>query len=375
MAVYVPSTGGQRVIFEQLAQRVVDQYAEAERRILAQLQRRLDRLLTAEGPTQRLQEQLVAVRQLEAEARAALAGIDDRVVHEVLLAAEAAGAGAALDRLGLANHLPQRGPITTGRARALGLLQADVDNRLDDVKRRILRFEQDAYQRLAADTVPQVLLGTQGRLDAQRAGVARWLDRGITAFRDAAGREWTTGAYVEMTTRTALFRAYTESALIRMESAGVNLVTIVVGVGACKPCAQWIGKVLSTDGTTGDVVIPHAATGQDITVHVDGTLDGARAAGWGHPNCRCHVAAYLPGLPIPAAATTYDPEQEAALARQRELERRIRRLKLRETLNPDGDATDTRARIRATERQLREHIREHDLPRKRNREQPAFQTG
>jgi len=370
MALYVPEDGvPPRAVFEDLARSVLEQYALAERRIVAQIARRLERDLTAEGPLARLQAQLEGVQYVEAQARAALAKIDHDLAGQAMTAAEEAGAASAVARLGLAVALPTRGPITTGRTRALSLLQLDLSNRLEDASQRILRSAADAYQQLAADTVSPVLLGTQGKLEAQRAGIARFLGDGLPAFVDEGGRQWSTGAYVEMVTRTATQRAYTESAVTRMQDAGINLVTIVVGVGSCRMCAQWIGRVLSTDGTTGPVIVQHATNGADITVDVTGTLAGARAAGWGHPNCRCHVAAYLPGLPIPAAATTYDPVLEAAHARQRELERRLRRDKLRLSVNADDT---TKARIRATQDELRQHIATHDLPRKRNREQPAF---
>lgn len=376
---YVPPTGvAPADLFEDLTRDVVEAYRAAEARVLAKIQRAIDRQLEdpTKTPDPRLAEELVQIRAAIANVELASKRleIDPSIVDDALSTAVAEGSAAAADRLGLVRVFPPAGPLTSTAASAVVQVALDVRNALDDVKQRILRFEDDAYRRIIAQQLPEVLLGTKYSIDQQRATVARWLSEGIPGFVDKSGRKWSTGAYVEMSTRTGFSRAYTEATIYRQQQVGLSLVVPIVGASADKSCAQWIGKILSTDGTTGTIELPHATTGAPETVTIADSLGHARATSHlNGPNCRCVMVAYLPGLSIPVGATTYDPEKEAARDRQRELERRLRRDKTRLALSPSEDDQATlRGRIRATQAELRAHIDEHDLPRKAYREQPKW---
>src|SRR5690606_25386870 len=173
-------------------------------------------------------------------------------------------------------------------------------------------------------------------------------------FVDRGGRNWTVGAYAEMAGRTTVNRAFTDAGIWRMQQSGIHLVTVVRGLDSCSSCAAWAGAILSTDGTpAGPMILPHATQDGAVAVQVAGTVDDARNQGWGHPNCRCRLVAYLPGLSIPQDDTTYDEAAEKERARQRALERRIRSAKRREV----SALSDTdRARARADVREAQADI-------------------
>jgi hypothetical protein len=382
VAAFVPSTGvAPADLFEDLARDVIEAYRAAEAKTLRRIQRAIDRQL--EDPTAipdpRLFEELEQLRAAiasteEADRRLSL---EPNLVDDAVATAVAEGSAAAADRLGLINVFPAGGPLTATSASGVVQVALDLRSSLDDVKLRILRFEDDAYRRIIARALPEVILGTTYSIDQQRATVARWLSEGIPGFVDKADRRWSTGAYVEMATRTGFSRAYTEASIYRQQQVGIDLVVPVVGASACRSCAQWIGAILSTTGQTGTVTLKHATSGRDVTVHIRSTLAHARSTSHlNGPNCRCVMVAYLPGLSIPVGATAYDPVREAARDRQRELERRLRRDKTRLALSPSEDDQATlRGRIRETQATLRAHIAEHDLPRKAYREQPAWADG
>lgn len=269
-------------------------------------------------------------------------------------------------------------PILTGgsSAQAVAMVAVSLQNRLEVLNQRITRFPQDAFQRIVAIHSPSTILGVTTSRIQQAATVQRFLAEGIPAFHDVSGRRWTIGAYSEMAGRTSVNRAYTDAGVWRMQQSGLNLVTVVRGLDSCRKCADWAGAVLSTDGTTGQVTLPHATQDTTVTVTVRATVDQARNAGWGHPNCRCRLVAYFPGLTIPQGDTTYDEEGEKERAQQRALEREIRAAKRREaTAINDTDRRRAAADVREAQANMRDFIKTTGRNRDSYREQLAFADG
>jgi len=129
--------------------------------------------------------------------------------------------------------------------------------------------------------------------------------------------------------------------------------------------------VLSISGRhRGRVRVEHATRdGEYVEVNVVATLAEARSRGLHHPNCTHSISAYRPGITRVGNARS-DPEGYEAKQRQRELERRIRDAKLRAeaAITPEARRA-ANARVRALQRELREHIRRHGLKRLPYREQ------
>lgn len=372
-ALVVPEGATMAEVIESTSRTLVEAYSTAEIQVLAAIQRRIDRLLPArDGDELRL----AALQQGRDDVSRFVAGLTDDLAFDAVQTAIQHGTAAAARQLGQARHLPAAVPYTSTQVGALTATAFELRNALDDVKQRILRFDADVYQGLIAGHVPNVLLGVQVKREAQQAAVAEWLGKGIPGFVDKAGREWAPGSYVEMATRTAVNRSFLDAGHVRMQASGVNLVTILVGAAACRRCAVWASKILSTDGTTGSITVPDVITGAPTVIEIDGTLDDARIAGWNHPNCRCQTAAYLAGLPMAVKSTTYNPELERATQQQRAMERSLRADKRRLALSPnEAQQRELRASIRQTQADLRAHIAKHDLPRMSWREQPQFAHG
>ncbi|UAJ80161.1 hypothetical protein IT072_03690 [Leifsonia sp. ZF2019] len=366
-------TAAEQVLAEAIAKRayvILALQAQADGELAGTLaaQQRLQQLamarLTALRELQRTAEREVArIRQ---------AGLAEKLVREAARYGEAA----AVAQLGLARRLPNRAPITATSSSAIAQLTLDLTSRLETVNARILRYPQDAYQQIISETAPINLLGGETRLRVQQIAVQRFLADGIDGFTDRADRRWRIGTYAEMAGRTATQRAYQDAGVWRMQQSGVNLVTVVRGLDSCKKCAGWSGKILSTSGDPSDVIVPHAIEDRTVAVRVDGTVQDARNAGWGHPNCRCQLVAYLPGLTIPQDATTYNPKAEAERERQRALERRVRAAKRDASTAGDQVARQRALRdVKDAQGDLRSFLAETGRKRASYREQLHFADG
>jgi hypothetical protein len=256
------------------------------------------------------------------------------------------------------------------------MLTLDLTSRLVDMALRIARYPQDAYQRIISFTASNTILGAGTNLQSQQLAVQRFLSEGINGFVDKSGRNWRIGTYAEMAGRTAVNRAFNDAGVWRMQQVGVNLITVVGALDSCSKCAPWVGKILSTDGSTGTVVVQHATSDEHITVQIIATLDAARGAGLMHPNCRHRAIAYLPGLTIPQESQEYDPQAEVDREKQREIERNIRKAK-REVATAKDPQQIQRAqgKVKARQAQMREHIKVTGRARASAREQLHFADG
>jgi hypothetical protein len=105
-----------------------------------------------------------------------------------------------------------------------------------------------------------------------------------------------------------------------------------------------------------------------VVVDVLCTLAEARARGFQHPNCTHSYSGYLPGVTELTPADS-NPEGYKAKQQQRALERQVRAAKRAEVLALDPAAkAAARARVRARQAQLRDHVKEKNLKRQPGRE-------
>lgn len=384
MAVFVPNPDRESVeeLIEELSQYIADRYRDAEDALIREVAERAirDMQLAAQLPTapagsgltvaerrqqNRILAELASLRaaaynELRVRAAQIVANLNTpSMVEQVIAIAAREGEAAAAARLWAAT---QRGaaPIMPGTAaQAVSMVAFSLESRLEVLNQRLTRYPQDAYQRIVSIHSPSTLLGVTTSRSQQAATVQRFLSEGITGFVDRSGRRWTIGAYAEMAGRTTVNRAFNDAGIWRMQQSGINLATIVRGLDSCKMCAAWAGAILSTDGSPpGPRVLPHATEDGSVTVLVTATVEQARAAGWNHPNCRCRLVAYHPGLTIPQADTTYDEDAEKERAEQRRLEREIRAAKRAEaSAMTDIERARARADVREAQANMREFIR------------------
>lgn len=364
-------------VAKKLAEDMAGVYGEAERHLIEAIaiQARTD----ARRSTDADERRAAALREL----RESTDRIQERLreesgerVAELIQTAHEAGGRHAL------RQVRELGGISEERARQLArdipgldaaqLLTADLTSRLDNVQNRMTRWAEDAYQTaVAAATADRLLTGAS--IDhAQHRAWNDLLERGITGFVDAGGNGWNLASYVEMATRTSSARAWNDSHLASMQEAGIEVYTISDTGDACEACVVWQGQIVTEDGPTGTVQMEHATEdGVMVDVEIMGTLVEARADGWQHPNCRCTLLPYLPGvtrLQQPDLATA--PDREEARERLREMERKVREYKAKEAGALTEEEREQHARkVAEWQGEIRDHLDETGLNRHRYREQ------
>lgn len=399
MALFVPNPERESVeeLVEDLSRYLAQRYRDAEdeliREVAARAVRdfRLSSLLPDAGggmgmtvaerrARNRVLAELAAhratsLRELQARALQLVSDLrDERLAQRVIGIAASEGEAAAAATLRFTGTLT---PVTGTSAQAVAMVALSLESRLEVLNQRLTRYPQDAYQRIVAMYSPNTLLGVTTSRAQQAAAVQRFLSEGITGFVDKADRRWTIGAYAEMAGRTTVNRAFNDAGIWRMQQSSIHLVTVVRGLDSCRKCAAWAGKILSTDGSpAGPRVLPHATREQAVTVYVAATVEEARAAGWNHPNCRCRLVAYSPGLTVPQDDTTYDEAAEKERAQQRALEREIRSAKRREaSAMTDTDRAKAAADVRDAQAEMRDFVRRTGRNRQSYREQLGFADG
>lgn len=381
-------------LIEELGAELAGRYAQAELVLVEAAARRLRRILAleqqgAEGAALALRQR--AMRDAELERAAALAelrriavaqveqiraeGLAERVVT---LASQAGQAAAAAQLAGVRTAATRA--IGSTAANATAALTLDLASKLEVLNQRITRFPDDVYKHVMSQYSPRVILGAQTTRLAQTAAVQDFLARGVGHVNylrkdGSVHLRMPIGSYAEMAARTSAQRAWEQASIERMQQSGVNLGTIAGGIDACAKCAPWIGAVVSFDGTRGTVLVQSAKSSGTVEVTIKGTLDDARAAGWGHPNCRDRVVGYFPGLSTPRTVE-HDPEAEKERAEQRRLEREIRAAK-REEAAAMNDVDQKRAArdVRDAQANMRDFIDRTGRTRKSHREQLAFADG
>lgn len=361
---------------EELIERVVEQYAEAERRLLARMARNLSKGVSAPDWAEK---QYAALRTERQYLERLLAALRERTRTELMgaiaQAYEAGGLEAAREVVRAGAGEIARSAELPAQTHAIERLTAEAMGYLSETEPRILRSTMNTYQRIIAaaeqeaaqaafrsgiaEAVGQALLGAETRRTACQIMLDRFAERGITGFIDRAGRSWDLASYTEMATRTALQKSARIGHTKTLQHHGLDLVIISDHRGSCPLCAPWEGKVLSLSGN--DPRYP--------------SLAEAEAAGLFHANCGHDKAAYQEGVseePEDKTARGLEEENEEYKARQKQryLERQVRASKRVEAAAMDDAARrKARARVRAYQGRLREHVGEHDLRRLYHREQ------
>lgn len=312
-----------------------------------------------------------AIVELREQAERLVKTVDPAELARWATAEAAMGASAEISRTLMdfpayaARGVQQVTSLTAGGAYAVAAVELDLRDALRALNARILRAPVDAYQAMTSKHVGSLLTGMTTSQALHRRILDEYLADGIAGFIDKSGRRWTIGAYSEMATRSAAARAWNDQALASMEAHGIDTFTPVIGNSACTKCGQWAGKILTRNGTTGDVMVKHAITAQPTMLHVDATVDQWRSSGAGHPNCRCVLILGVPGGPDPTKYSTHDPQKQKDREKLRELERDVRQAKR------GGDP----AEIGAAQAALRKHVDETGIIRRTYREQLTFADG
>lgn len=340
-----------------LAEPVADIYRDAELRILARIAYSLQQGIDA---PEWEQLQLARLQQIRAEVLAELEAVNPQAAREIrqqLAKAYAAGNASAIADIGGALDPLEATPLQQ-RAAVAGLAR-EVARGLQSAQTPLLRHVDDVYRSVVAQASLSVLAGAEGRRAATQRAINEFLGKGLTGIQTKRGR-MDISTYTTMAVRTATARAALDGQLDTMASVDLDLVLIHPGPRACKICDDWARKTLSRESVTSYVqTFPSVKDGKPVKVYIDGTLEDARKAGWGHPNCRCSLGAFLPGISDPDSIERppWDQKGYEAQQQQRAIERQIRGWKQREALAITPEAKrEARMQVAQWQERMRGHL-------------------
>ena len=220
-----------------------------------------------------------------------------------------------------------------------------------------------------------VVNGTEARQQAVRRCIRQLNEKGIPAFVDKRGREWTPEAYVNMAMRNTAKNTADEVQNARIQDAGCNLIQIDSHSGARPKCAKDQGKVFDLNNGSG---YTEDLRGKRISYYPWSSSSYGEPDGILGINCRHHKWPFVPGVSIQRYFPTENMDANDKLYKQtqvqRALEREVRKQK-RECMMLDaaGDAEgfeEASVRLKSKEAQLKDYVSKHkDLRRRKDREQ------
>lgn len=213
--------------------------------------------------------------------------------------------------------------------------------------------------------VSAAIIGGQSRAQVVRQCIQEFNAKGIPAFVDKRGREWTPEAYVNMAMRTTSGSVANEVQMARCEDYGVDLIEVDSHSGARPKCARDQGKIF--DRANKSSKYPHWNTSSY------GEPDGLLGINCGH-----HIYPYIEGVSIRRYFPTEDMDANDKLyqetQRQRAMERAVRKQKrecmLYDELGDKEAFEQAAVKLKAKEAQLKQYVDgNNQLHRRRDREQ------
>ena len=111
--------------------------------------------------------------------------------------------------------------------------------------------EKQSFLDVLGKHATAVTIGAESRQQAVRKCIREFNEKGIPAFVDKAGREWTPEAYVNMAMRNTARQTAEEVQTARCKDFGVNLISIDSHSGARPKCAKDQGKIFDLNNKSG----------------------------------------------------------------------------------------------------------------------------
>lgn len=233
-----------------------------------------------------------------------------------------------------------------------------VNKIYDDTKRRELLGV------LGKHTL-EVASGGTSRQEALRNCIKEFSQKGIPAFVDKLGREWSPEAYINMDIRTTVNNTANAAQDACCDRYGLDLIAISSHMGARPKCALDQGKLYSRSNRSG---IAHDGDGNEIPFYPWSSTSYGQPDGILGINCHHHKYPFADGVNF-QRYFPYDQEENAArykeFQKQRAMERRVREVSRQaEMLEAAGDvegAKAARRQLREKRKAYREYSKEHGL--------------
>lgn len=221
----------------------------------------------------------------------------------------------------------------------------------------------------------ELTVGATSRQQAMRDCIREFNEKGIPAFIDKAGREWTPEAYVNMVMRNTARQTSEEVQSARCKDYGINLIAIDSHSGARPKCAKDQGKIFDLNNGSGET---EDLNGRKIKYYPWSSSSYGEPDGILGINCGHHKHPFIPGVNIQRYFPTEDYDANNKLYKQtqvqRALEREVRKQKrecmlLKEIGDEDG-FKEASVKLKAKEAALKQYVGSHaNLTRRKNREE------
>jgi hypothetical protein len=341
---------------ERYAEPLAAIYRDAELRILNTITQALAEGVDAPSWEQLQLGRMQRVRKLavaELETVNAAAAVE---IQRALNSAYSDGAASAFaDAAGVLDPIEA---LPAQRIAAVKRLTAATIDGLSSAENAMLRSVDDVYRAVVAQSVAGVVAGDVTRRAATQSAIDQFLSKGITAVQTRRGK-MDIATYSTMAMRTAAARSTLEGHTETMGELGLDLVTINPGPRPCDICDKWASKLLAVRGPVGRLELKDLAGEGTVSVVVDATLDEARSDGFGHPNDRCNLKSFMPGISTKEdlKRPPWDEDGYRAQQGQRANERQIRAWKTREATSIDPRrAAEARQNVKHWQQVQRDHM-------------------
>lgn len=197
---------------------------------------------------------------------------------------------------------------------------------VNSVYRESQKGRQDVLDVMGKSSA-KVVMGHMSLQEATRKTIRELARKGIPAFVDKAGREWSPEAYIMMDMRSTLANTARAAQDMRCDQYGIQLIEVSSHMGARPLCAPYQGRIFSRDGSKG--VTMDGAGGKIYYTPLSETSFGEPAGLFGI-NCGHVQYPFAPGINFQRYFPY--PEEENAkryqqFQRQRAMERDIRATK------------------------------------------------
>lgn len=235
--------------------------------------------------------------------------------------------------------------------------------------------EKQDFLDCLGDHATAAVIGAESRQEAMKKCIREFNEKGIPAFVDKAGRNWTPEAYVNMAMRNTARQTAEEVQDARCKDAGVHLIQIDSHSGARPKCARDQGKIFDLNNGSG---YTEDLNGKKIRYYPWNSSSYGQPDGILGINCGHHKWPFIPGVSIQRYFPTEDLDANNKLYRetqvQRALERDVRKQKrecmLFDELGDKESFEEAAVKLKQKENQLKAYVdSKKELHRRRDREQ------
>ena len=216
-----------------------------------------------------------------------------------------------------------------------------------------------------------VTVGEKSRTEAIRETIGQMCDKGIPAFVDASGRQWSPEAYVNMDIRNTAKNSALAAQWSVMDELEQDVILISSHSGARPKCAPYQGKLYSRSGKSGTI---KDARGKEYTYEPLSSTSFGEPDGIFGINCGHRPRGVSEGMFISHEeiySEKENSEEYEKICEQRRQERKIRAGKnKRDALKAAGDnegAKELGRKITAENKELRAYCEREGLAYRKDR--------